>query len=433
MTGQDAPNSSTPHLEKGGAESASTPPFEKGGTTIPPFEKGESESPSISPFETGESESSSIPPFETGGQGGISSGHPPKQKTILVTGGAGFIGSAVVRRLLSEGYSVVTVDKLTYAGNRRTLADVMDNERHRFVQADIADRQAMERLIREHRPDAIMNLAAETHVDRSIDDPSAFVTTNLVGVYVLLETAREYWRELTQSEREAFRFHHISTDEVFGELGDEGVFLESTPYAPRSPYAASKAGSAHLVRAWGHTYGLPVLVSNCSNNYGPYQYPEKLIPLMILNALEGRDLPVYGKGQNVRDWLYVDDHADALRLILERGRPGETYNIGGDAERTNLDVVHAICDAIDERAPAGRRGSTRNLIRFVADRPGHDYRYAMDFTKLRNEFGWRPNESFESGIRKTVDWYLENADWCRDVQQGRYDRQRLGLADTETT
>jgi dTDP-glucose 4,6-dehydratase len=346
---------------------------------------------------------------------------------VLVTGGAGFIGSAVVRLLAGEvGVQVVTVDALTYAGNLASLAPVADSPNHRFVQADIRDGSAMADLFDAEQPDAVMHLAAESHVDRSIDGPAAFIDTNIVGSYTLLEATRAYWNTLPAARKEAFRFHHVSTDEVYGALGPEGLFTETTPYQPNSPYSASKAASDHLVRAWHHTYGLPVVTTNCSNNYGPYHFPEKLIPLVILNGLEGKPLPVYGTGENVRDWLYVEDHARALWTVLTQGRLGETYNIGGEAERTNIDVVRAICDLLDELVPA--EAPRRELITFVADRPGHDARYAMDITKISTELGWRPAETFESGLRKTVRWYLDNRSWWEDIRSGRYQGQRLGLA-----
>ena len=345
---------------------------------------------------------------------------------VLVTGGAGFIGSAVVRLLIQEtDVEVVNVDKLTYAGNLASLASVAKSPRYRFVQADICDTAVMGNLFAHTRPDAVMHLAAESHVDRSIDGPAAFIGTNIVGTYTLLEAARAYWSTLPAARKEAFRFHHISTDEVYGSLGAEGLFTETTPYAPTSPYSASKASSDHLVRAWHHTYGLPTVVTNCSNNYGPYHFPEKLIPLMILNGLEGKPLPVYGTGTNVRDWLYVEDHAQALWTVVTKGRVGETYNIGGEAERRNLDVVQQICDLLDDMAPGNR--PRRELITFVADRPGHDARYAMDIRKISSELGWRPCETFESGLRKTVEWYLENRPWWEDIRSGRYAGERLGL------
>lgn len=348
-------------------------------------------------------------------------------KRYLVTGGAGFIGSAVVRHLIRQTpHQVLVVDKLTYAGNRDNLASVSNDPRLAFLQADIGDVAAMRRAFAEFRPDIVMHLAAESHVDRSIDGPAAFIETNVVGSFVLLQEALRHWRALAPVEQASFRFHQISTDEVFGSLGADGLFSETSPYQPNSPYSASKAASDHLVRAWHHTYGLPVVLSNCSNNYGPYHFPEKLIPLMILNALEGKDLPVYGSGAQIRDWLHVEDHARALALIAESGRVGESYNVGGCAERSNLEVVKAICALMDELAPDAALGSRENLIRFVADRPGHDQRYAIDASKIGRELGWRPQESFESGLRKTVAWYLENRDWWGRIRSGVYRGERLG-------
>ena len=348
-------------------------------------------------------------------------------QTLLVTGGAGFIGGNLVHFLLGkEGVRVVNLDALTYAGNLDTLEPVMDHPRHRFVEGDVCDAELVGRLLAEERPAAVLHLAAESHVDRSIDGPAEFLRTNVTGTFTLLEAALEHWRGLPADERDAFRFLHVSTDEVFGSLGPEGAFHEETPYAPNSPYSASKAASDHLVRAWHHTYGLPTLTTNCTNNYGPYQFPEKLVPLMVLNALEGKELPVYGDGGQVRDWLYVQDHCEALWTVLRKGRPGETYCIGGDAERRNLDVVHAICDLMDELVPDSPHRPHRELVRFVTDRPGHDRRYAMDTTKVRRELGWAPREDFASGLAKTVRWYLENPTWCRRVQEGTYRRERLG-------
>ena len=347
---------------------------------------------------------------------------------IMLTGGAGFIGSAVVRQLIREtDAEVVNVDKLTYAGNLASLAEAGDDPRHHFERVDICDAPEIARIFDEHRPDAVMHLAAESHVDRSIDGPGEFIGTNVVGTFTLLHAAREYWSRLGGPARERFRFHHVSTDEVYGSLGADGSFVESTPYDPRSPYSASKASSDHLVRAWHHTYGLPTLVTNCSNNYGPYHFPEKLIPLVILNAKAGKPLPIYGRGDNVRDWLFVDDHARALRLVLEEGEPGETYNIGGHNERTNLEVVEEICRLLDEMRPGSPHAPHAGLITYVADRPGHDKRYAIDASKIEAELGWRPVETFETGLRKTVAWYLENDDWCRDVRSGGYRQERLGL------
>lgn len=349
-------------------------------------------------------------------------------RSILVTGGAGFIGSAVVRHLIGNtADTVVNVDKLTYAGNLESLGAAIRDPRHRFERVDICTRTELERVFREHQPDLVMHLAAESHVDRSIDGAAEFIETNVVGTCTLLEVARQYWRGLEGARRDVFRVHHVSTDEVFGDLGETGTaFTETTPYAPSSPYAASKASSDHLVRAWHRTYGLPYVITNCSNNYGPHQFPEKLIPLMILNALDGKPLPIYGKGNQVRDWLYVEDHARALCLVLDRGGNGETYNIGGRSERRNVDVVTTICGLLDELRPAGR-GHVR-LITHVVDRPGHDLRYAIDAGKIERELGWRPGETFESGLRSTVEWYVNNGDWCRRVRDGSYRGQRLGLA-----
>jgi dTDP-glucose 4,6-dehydratase len=356
-------------------------------------------------------------------------------ETLIVTGGAGFIGSNFVRHALAHtAWRVVVADSLTYAGNLESLADVAPNPRYAFVQADIADRAAARALFREQRPSALVNFAAETHVDRSIDDPAAFVRTNVLGAFELLEAARQYLKEQSEAVRAAFRFLHVSTDEVYGSLGEAGRFSETTPYAPNSPYAASKAGADHLVRAYRETYGVPTLITNCSNNYGPFQFPEKLIPLMILNALEGRPLPVYGDGGNVRDWLYVEDHCAGVLLVLQRGRPGEKYNIGGGNERKNLEVVDAICAALEAERPAAKnpalqaRGiaSYAQLKTFVPDRPGHDRRYAIDAAKIRAELGWRPEHAFEDGLRRTVRWYLEHAAWCESVQSGKYRRERLG-------
>ncbi|KKB11795.1 dTDP-glucose 4,6-dehydratase [Devosia geojensis] len=344
---------------------------------------------------------------------------------VLITGGAGFIGSALVRRLvLEQGYEVLNVDKLTYAGNLASLASVRGRRNYRFLKADIGDRSAMAAAFESFRPQRVMHLAAESHVDRSISHAEDFLRTNVLGTFVLLDVAREYHAGLTPAEQEQFRVLHVSTDEVYGSLGADGLFSERTAYDPSSPYSASKAASDHLARAWARTYGLPIIVSNCSNNYGPYQFPEKLIPLTILNAMEGRALPVYGRGENVRDWLFVDDHVRALDMVIERGRVGETYNIGGRNERRNIDVVRRICDVLDALAPNGRSHSER--ITFVANRPGHDARYAIDATKLETELGWRAEESFDSGIERTVEWYLGNS-WWWDPLRVRYDRQRLGL------
>jgi dTDP-glucose 4,6-dehydratase len=338
------------------------------------------------------------------------------EEPLLVTGGAGFIGSAVVRHLIQEtDATVVTVDKLTYAGHRENLAPVMDHPRHHFEQVDIADAAAVRRLFREYEPGGVLHLAAESHVDRSIDGPAAFVQTNVVGTQVLLEAARTYWAE--QGEPDGFRFLHVSTDEVYGELGETGAFTEETPYDPSSPYSASKAGADHLVRAWHRTYGLPVLITNCSNNYGPYQHPEKLIPVVILNAVDGEPIPVYGDGKNVRDWLYVEDHVRALLRVFREGRVGETYNVGGHQEKENIAVVRQICDILDDRRPGAVEGGHRSLITFVEDRPGHDWRYAIDPGKIENELGWAPQVGFEEGLRRTVRWYLEHRDWVQTVQR----------------
>jgi dTDP-glucose 4,6-dehydratase len=348
---------------------------------------------------------------------------------ILVTGGAGFIGSALVRHLLAEAnHNVVNVDKLTYAGNLDSLASVADSARYAFEQADICDAAALRRIFRQHRPSAVMHLAAESHVDRSIDGPAPFIETNVVGTCTLLEAAREYWTAADTDTRSRFRFLHISTDEVFGSLGAAGRFTETSPYAPNSPYAASKAAADHLVRAWHHTYGLPTLITNCSNNYGPYQFPEKLIPTVILNAVAGRPIPIYGKGLNVRDWLFVDDHVHALMLVLEHGAVGATYNIGGDGERTNIELVHALCAILDECAPRADGRSYAHQIEFVTDRPGHDQRYAIDASRIRDDLGWRAQETLESGLRRTVDWYRDNREWWERVLAGSYRLERLGLA-----
>jgi dTDP-glucose 4,6-dehydratase len=353
--------------------------------------------------------------------------------TLLITGGAGFIGSNLVHYALDRTADrLLVVDKLTYAGSLLSLARPLTDPRVVFVHADIADEQAMTRLFAEYQPEAVLNLAAETHVDRSIDGPRPFVDTNIVGTFVLLEVARTFAARLDRERRAAFRFLHVSTDEVYGTLGDAGQFSEQTPYAPNSPYAASKAAADHLVRAYGHTYALPVVITNCSNNYGPFQFPEKLIPLMLLNALEGKPLPIYGDGGNVRDWLHVEDHCAGLLLALGRGRPGEKYNIGGGNERTNLEIVDAICDVLERLVPAASNRalggrSYRDLKTFVPDRPGHDRRYAIDATKIRRELDWTPRHTFEQGLAATAQWYVDHRDWCNQVQAGRYDRQRLGI------
>ncbi|MDH4558250.1 dTDP-glucose 4,6-dehydratase [Pseudomonas sp. BN417] len=351
---------------------------------------------------------------------------------ILVTGGAGFIGSALIRHVLTHtSHDILNLDKLTYAGNLESLATVADNPRYQFLQADIADSEAVGAALARFQPDAVMHLAAESHVDRSIDGPAAFIQTNIVGTYSLLESVRAYWLGLDAERKAAFRFHHISTDEVYGDLhGVDDLFTETTPYAPSSPYSASKAASDHLVRAWHRTYGLPVLLTNCSNNYGPYHFPEKLIPLMILNALEGKPLPVYGDGQQVRDWLFVEDHARALLEVVTHGKVGETYNIGGHNEQKNLDVVRGICALLEELAPKKPTGIEHfeQLITFVKDRPGHDLRYAIDAGKIERELSWVPQETFATGLRKTVQWYLDNLEWCRRVQDGSYQRERLGAS-----
>ncbi|MBH3458693.1 MULTISPECIES: dTDP-glucose 4,6-dehydratase [Pseudomonas] len=352
---------------------------------------------------------------------------------ILITGGAGFIGSALIRYLIGHtDNEVLNLDKLTYAGNLESLRGIADNSRYEFVQADIVDQETVSAVLERFQPDAIMHLAAESHVDRSIDGPAAFIQTNITGTYTLLEATRAWWSRQPEEARAAFRFHHISTDEVYGDLhGADDLFRETTPYAPSSPYSASKAASDHLVRAWHRTYGLPVLITNCSNNYGPYHFPEKLIPLMILNALAGKPLPVYGNGQQVRDWLFVEDHARALLRVVTAGKVGETYNIGGHNEQKNLDVVHALCNLLEELAPQRPANIVHfsDLITFVQDRPGHDLRYAIDAGKIERELGWVPEETFESGLRKTVQWYLDNLEWCRHVQDGSYQGERLGNSD----
>ncbi|WP_417228687.1 dTDP-glucose 4,6-dehydratase [Amphritea sp.] len=363
---------------------------------------------------------------------------------LLITGGAGFIGSAVIRHILQNtDDEVVNLDKLTYAGNLGSLAAVSDSSSYAFERVDICNRAEVDRVLLQHQPDVIMHLAAESHVDRSIDGPGAFIETNVVGTYILLEAARQYWQSMGADRSKNFRFHHISTDEVYGDLGStpsllagEGqgelatpqLFTEKTPYDPSSPYSASKASSDHLVRSWHRTYGLPILVTNCSNNYGPYHFPEKLIPLVILNALEAKPLPIYGKGDQIRDWLYVEDHACALYRVITEGRPGETYNIGGHNEKENIVVVETICDVLEDLAPNKPEGlkAYRDLITYVSDRPGHDLRYAIDASKIQRDLGWQPEETFQTGIRKTVEWYLANLEWCKNVQDGTYQRQRLG-------
>lgn len=348
---------------------------------------------------------------------------------IIVTGGAGFIGSAVIRHIINHtNNEVLNVDKLTYAGNLESLELIADSERYQFSQTDICDRIVLDQLFEIFQPDAVMHLAAESHVDRSITGPAAFVETNIIGTYQLLEAARHYWNGLSEDKKQAFRFHHISTDEVYGDLeGTTDLFTETTSYAPSSPYSASKASSDHLVRAWHRTYGLPVIVTNCSNNYGPYHFPEKLIPLVILNALDDKPLPVYGNGHQIRDWLFVEDHARALYKVVTEGVVGETYNIGGHNEKQNIEVVKTICKILDELKPQDNGQAYASLITFVKDRPGHDLRYAIDATKIHNELGWTPAETFETGIRKTVEWYLNNLDWCHRVQDGSYQRERLGV------
>ena len=353
----------------------------------------------------------------------------PLTPTLLVTGGAGFIGgNFVLRKIRSEKTEVINLDALTYAGNLDTLDDIEDDPRHSFVLGSIGDSALVDYLLQKHRPSAIVNFAAESHVDRSIDSPEAFIQTNILGTFSLLESARKYWRGLEGSDKDNFRFLHVSTDEVYGSLGPTGKFTETTAYQPNSPYSASKASSDHLVRAYFHTYGLPVLTTNCSNNYGPFQFPEKLIPLIIHNALAGKPLPIYGNGLNIRDWLYVEDHCAAIARVLEAGQPGEVYNIGGNNEKTNLEVVHTLCDLLDSLKPRSDGASYRTQITFVTDRPGHDARYAIDASKIKNALGWEPSETFESGLRKTVTWYLEHQDWCQRVMDGSYRGERLGSA-----
>ena len=350
---------------------------------------------------------------------------------LLVTGGAGFIGSNFIRLVLNlyQDIHIINLDKLTYAGNLDSLRDIEQDSRYTFVQGNICDAEFVQQLFNKYKPDTIVHFAAESHVDRSIDGPAAFIETNINGTFTLLEAARKYWSGLNNDDKSRFRFLHISTDEVYGSLDDTGCFTEGTPYAPNSPYSASKASSDHLVRAYYHTYGLPVLMTNCSNNYGPYQFPEKLISLMILNALEGKKLPVYGTGQNIRDWLYVEDHCRAILTVLAKGVPGEKYNIGGHNEKTNLSIVHTLCDILDVKRPRADGKSYREQITFVKDRPGHDIRYAIDASKIQRELGWVPEETFETGIAKTVDWYLNNLTWCRRVTNGSYRRERLGIGE----
>lgn len=348
---------------------------------------------------------------------------------ILVTGGAGFIGSALVRYLINDTeHSVINVDKLTYAGNLLNVKSVSDDSRYNFEKIDIRDIGALKEIFEQYRPDGVMHLAAESHVDRSIDGPSEFIQTNVVGTSNLLEVSRDYWENLDNSSKETFRFLHVSTDEVYGTLGDIGFFTEETPYQPNSPYSASKASSDHLVRAWFHTYGLPILVTNCSNNYGPFQYPEKLIPVVILKAISGQEIPVYGEGKNIRDWLFVQDHVKALLKVFSKGSIGETYNIGGNNEKQNIEVVETICTILDELHPSKSGKSYNDQITYVKDRPGHDFRYAIDSSKLQNDLGWTPEETFETGIRKTVQWYLDNINWCEAVTENNYSLKRLGTA-----
>jgi dTDP-glucose 4,6-dehydratase len=349
--------------------------------------------------------------------------------TILVSGGAGFIGgNFVLRQMRGTNTEVINLDALTYAGNLDTLDDIEDDPRHNFVLGSIGDSALVDYLLQKHRPSAIINFAAESHVDRSIDSPEAFIQTNILGTFSLLESARKFWRGLEGAEKDNFRFLHVSTDEVYGSLGPTGKFTETTAYQPNSPYSASKASSDHLVRAYFHTYGLPVLTTNCSNNYGPFQFPEKLIPLIIHNALAGKPLPIYGNGLNVRDWLFVEDHCAAIARVLEAGTPGEVYNIGGNNEKTNLEVVHTLCDLLDSLKPRSDGASYRSQITFVTDRPGHDARYAIDASKIKNTLGWEPSETFETGLKKTVTWYLEHQDWCQRVMDGSYRGERLGSA-----
>jgi len=352
---------------------------------------------------------------------------------IIITGGAGFIGSAVIRQYINDtDHEVINLDALTYAGNLESLAGVEVNSRYHFEHADIRNISEIEKIFNQHQPDAIMHLAAESHVDRSIDGPADFIQTNIVGTYNLLDVAKKYWDKLTGDKKENFKFHHVSTDEVYGDLDATGYFTEETAYEPSSPYSASKASSDHLVRAWHRTYGFPVVITNCSNNYGGYQFPEKLIPLVTLNALEGKPLPIYGTGQQIRDWLHVDDHAKALRLVLETGKLGETYNIGGHNEKNNLEVVKTICALLDKLVPDSPYTPHEELITYVTDRPGHDVRYAIDADKIAKDLGWLPEETFETGIEKTIHWYLDNAEWCQHVQDGSYQRERLGAGESKS-
>jgi len=351
---------------------------------------------------------------------------------VIVTGGAGFIGSAVIRQYISDTeHEIINLDALTYAGNLESLANIEQSSKYTFEHVNICDINELRRVFDQHQPDAIMHLAAESHVDRSIDGPAAFIQTNIVGTYNLLDVAKKYWDGLSGGKKDSFRFHHVSTDEVYGDLEATGYFTEETSYEPSSPYSASKASSDHLVRAWHRTYGFPVVITNCSNNYGGYQFPEKLIPLVTLNALEGKPLPIYGKGDQIRDWLHVDDHARALRLVLETGKTGETYNIGGHNEKTNLEVVKTICALLDKLVPGSPHIPHEDLITYVTDRPGHDLRYAIDADKIAAELGWTPEETFESGIEKTIQWYLANSEWCQHVQDGSYQRERLGAMESE--
>ena len=350
-------------------------------------------------------------------------------RIFIVTGGSGFIGSNFIHFILSNDYAdkIIDLDKLTYAGNPQNLLEYDNDKRYAFVQGDICDQELVQELFLLHKPDVIINFAAESHVDRSIDGPSDFIRTNISGTYTLLQKSLRYYQSLTKEDQKSFRFHHISTDEVFGSLDNDGIFTEETPYDPSSPYSASKASSDHLVRAWHRTYGLPIIISNCSNNYGPYQFPEKLIPLMILNCLQEKPLPVYGTGENIRDWLFVDDHCDAIHTIIEKGEIGETYNVGGNNEIKNIDIVKTICNLLDNIRPSENLKSYQELITFVKDRPGHDLRYAIDSSKLQNKLGWSPKETFETGIRKTIEWYLENITWWQDIQNNTYQQERLGV------